>query len=118
MKIVVADEDLSPTIKRNRAENVINFSIEALKSRYTSNGKKNQRFPGLHTQPTADNSNRFKAVINPDENGNAEAELRKEIKKQDFLSMKVYGQFNKGFIIAALKDDLFIIDQHASDEKV
>ena len=118
MKIVVADEDLSPTIKRNRTENVINFSIEALKSRYTSSVKKNHRFPGLHTQPTNDNSNRFKAVINPDENSNAEAELRKEIKKQDFLSMKVYGQFNKGFIIAALKDDLFIIDQHASDEKV
>ena len=118
MKIVVADEDLSPTIKKNRIENVITFSIEALKSRYTSNTKKDKRFPGLHTPPTTDNSNRFKAVINPEENGNAEAELRKEIKKQDFLSMKVYGQFNKGFIIAALKDDLFIIDQHASDEKV
>ncbi len=31
--------------------------------------------------------------------------------------MEVLGQFNLGFIIARLHDDLFIIDQHASDEK-
>ncbi len=31
--------------------------------------------------------------------------------------MEVVGQFNLGFIIARLKDDLFIVDQHASDEK-
>ena len=27
------------------------------------------------------------------------------------------GQFNKGFIIAAFEENLFLIDQHASDEK-
>lgn len=31
--------------------------------------------------------------------------------------MKIVGQFNLGFIIARLGNDLFIIDQHASDEK-
>ena len=31
--------------------------------------------------------------------------------------MEVLGQFNLGFIIAKLDNDLFIIDQHASDEK-
>ncbi len=31
--------------------------------------------------------------------------------------MKVVGQFNLGFIIAKLDNDLFIIDQHATDEK-
>lgn len=31
--------------------------------------------------------------------------------------MEVIGQFNLGFIIARLEDDLFIIDQHATDEK-
>ena len=30
---------------------------------------------------------------------------------------QVCGQFNKGFMIAELDGDLFIIDQHASDEK-
>jgi len=31
--------------------------------------------------------------------------------------MQVLGQFNKGFIIAADGADLYIVDQHASDEK-
>lgn len=43
------------------------------------------------------------------------------IKKSDFEDMTVVGQFNLGFIIVTLqcqdKYDLFIIDQHASDEK-
>ena len=31
--------------------------------------------------------------------------------------MRIIGQFNLGFIIAELRDDLFILDQHACDEK-
>ena len=31
--------------------------------------------------------------------------------------MEIIGQFNQGFIITKHGDDLFIIDQHASDEK-
>lgn len=31
--------------------------------------------------------------------------------------MEIIGQFNLGFIIAKLDSDLFIIDQHATDEK-
>lgn len=32
--------------------------------------------------------------------------------------MRVVGQFNRGFIVAqAASGDLFILDQHASDEK-
>lgn len=52
----------------------------------------------------------------------AEAMLEMTIQKSDFLSMNVVGQFNLGFIIARKKsesgDDLFIVDQHASDEKI
>jgi DNA mismatch repair protein PMS2 len=57
----------------------------------------------------------------------AEEALSRVISKADFEQMEVLGQFNKGFIIARLRrvggertrgtDDLFIIDQHASDEK-
>jgi len=56
------------------------------------------------------------------------------IEKQDFATMDVIGQFNLGFIVArrrktvaagngqigladAVMDDLFIVDQHAADEK-
>lgn len=60
---------------------------------------------------------RFRARISPGENQAAEAELRKEISKEMFSNMDIIGQFNLGFIIAKLDSDLFIIDQHATDEK-
>lgn len=43
------------------------------------------------------------------------------VAKKDFLKMKIIGQFNLGFILCTRKlesgYDMFIIDQHASDEK-
>ncbi|CDP03504.1 unnamed protein product [Coffea canephora] len=47
----------------------------------------------------------------------ATSELERLFKKEDFERMKVIGQFNLGFIIAKLDHDLFIVDQHAADEK-
>ncbi|XP_068439286.1 mismatch repair endonuclease PMS2 [Clinocottus analis] len=60
---------------------------------------------------------RFRAKINPGENQSAEDELKKEISQEMFKEMKIIGQFNLGFIIAKLNGDIFMIDQHASDEK-
>ncbi|KAL2153365.1 hypothetical protein VTH82DRAFT_4520 [Thermothelomyces myriococcoides] len=69
---------------------------------------------------------------NPDdlEAEDAEEKLSLKITKSDFGKMRIVGQFNLGFILAvrdasSLEDDrtedaddeLFIIDQHASDEK-
>uniref|UniRef100_A0A2P2L3A1 DNA mismatch repair protein PMS1 n=3 Tax=Rhizophora mucronata TaxID=61149 RepID=A0A2P2L3A1_RHIMU len=47
----------------------------------------------------------------------ATTELERLFQKQDFGRMKVIGQFNLGFIIGKLDQDLFIVDQHAADEK-
>ncbi|GMT01332.1 hypothetical protein PENTCL1PPCAC_23506 [Pristionchus entomophagus] len=47
----------------------------------------------------------------------AEEQLRRAIRKSDFAAMEVIGQFNSGFIITKLNGHLFIVDQHASDEK-
>ena len=56
----------------------------------------------------------------------AESQLSLIINKGDFSRMRIAGQFNLGFIIATRpantsspseSDELFIIDQHASDEK-
>jgi DNA mismatch repair protein PMS2 len=47
----------------------------------------------------------------------AEQRLSLTVTKEDFMNMKIHGQFNKGFILATRKNELFIIDQHASDEK-
>lgn len=59
---------------------------------------------------------KFKSEINPVFNKKCEEELSREISKESFKDMKVIGQFNLGFIITKLEDDLFIIDQHATDE--
>ncbi|XP_050351845.1 mismatch repair endonuclease PMS2 [Nymphalis io] len=59
---------------------------------------------------------KFKSTINPVFNKKCEEELSKEISKESFKNMSIVGQFNLGFIITKLDDDLFIIDQHATDE--
>ncbi|KAJ6096516.1 DNA mismatch repair protein [Penicillium sp. IBT 16267x] len=51
----------------------------------------------------------------------AEDRLSLTVSKADFAQMRIIGQFNLGFILAVRPgddhDELFIIDQHASDEK-
>lgn len=47
-------------------------------------------------------------------NAAATAELSRQFNKADFAVMRPLGQFNLGFIIARLEQDLFIIDQHAA----
>lgn len=50
----------------------------------------------------------------------AEVKLDLKIRKEDFKKMNIIGQFNLGFILVSRRKDnreeLFIIDQHASDE--
>nr|CDS31812.1 mismatch repair endonuclease PMS2 [Hymenolepis microstoma] len=47
----------------------------------------------------------------------AQSELTTVFRREWFKDMRVIGQFNKGFIICQYQNDLFIVDQHASDEK-
>ncbi len=68
----------------------------------------------------ADGTSDVDAVVDPKAGScvdRAEEELQRVFQKDQFNAMEVIGQFNLGFIIAKLGDDLFIIDQHASDEK-
>jgi DNA mismatch repair protein PMS2 len=39
------------------------------------------------------------------------------LKKETFSELKILGQFNLGFILASYRGYVFIVDQHASDEK-
>ncbi|KAL8778476.1 MAG: hypothetical protein Q9213_007399 [Squamulea squamosa] len=59
-----------------------------------------------------------------EEEEDAERKLTLKVSKDDFSQMDIVGQFNLGFILVTrpsttskTDDELFIIDQHASDEK-
>lgn len=47
----------------------------------------------------------------------ATEELELSFDKADFCNMVIVGQFNLGFIVTRLGSNLFVVDQHASDEK-
>lgn len=81
-----------------------------------------RNFSSTYTTQSASSVERIDA-------SDAESKLPLIIAKGDFSRMKIIGQFNLGFIIAVKParrmstdsggkhDELFIIDQHASDEK-
>ncbi|OWR42288.1 putative DNA mismatch repair protein pms2 [Danaus plexippus plexippus] len=104
-KVITDKEQLGKTV---RMEVTLKTSMEQIK-KLSDTYKKNK-----------DNSKpdriRFKTKIDPVFNKKCEEELSREIEKQSFKKMKIIGQFNLGFIITRLDDDLFIIDQHATDE--
>jgi len=93
-------------ISRRKSKN-IEFSIDILRKRMQSvKMSENDKPKTLNIKFKAKN------LTSKD----AESDLDKGITKEDFLKMNVCGQFNKGFIIARLENDLFIVDQHAADE--
>ena len=96
-----------PNIFAGRKEMSVDFSMRTLKAAFGA-------------RPTAEKkigARTFRAKINPESNRDAEEELRRQVDKTMFSQMEILGQFNLGFIITKLGGDLFIIDQHASDEK-
>ncbi|KAI7797189.1 putative mismatch repair endonuclease PMS2, partial [Triplophysa rosa] len=127
------DRIFSPETKRARRDSQIKTdSLELLDSPVSIQKKTvhlqfslqelSKRIQRLQAQQREDSDKepkyrRFRATISPGENHSAEDELKKEISKDMFKEMEVIGQFNLGFIITKLKSDLFIIDQHATDEK-
>ena len=98
----------SARVFRNRKEVTVNFSMDQLRRKARTQLRENSGTVEARL---------FRAKIAPDSNSSAENELRKNISKDMFQRMEVLGQFNLGFIIAKLDNDLFIVDQHASDEK-
>ena len=81
-----------PAYKKSRTESVQSSSDASLDSVTTEAGS---------------------SLTSPD----AERTLARVLHKDDFAHMRIVGQFNLGFIICELRGDLFILDQHACDEK-
>lgn len=108
-------------------EDTISFDLEHLRRRLQQ--RRASHLPSLSDLPASGDEQLLQGagVANQDE-AQVEKALSRVIHKQDFAAMDVVGQFNLGFIIARRRtvpdvtgsdemDDLFIVDQHASDEK-
>nr|XP_043609151.1 DNA mismatch repair protein PMS1 [Erigeron canadensis] len=102
------------------------FSFEGLKKwRHQKilafQASKNKSEVSKHKRSYADATLEISQVVKEDAKARALSaatrELEKLFKKEDFGRMKIIGQFNLGFIIGKLDQDLFIVDQHAADEK-
>jgi DNA mismatch repair protein PMS2 len=101
----------------------INGSLSRIEAQIVTLRKNLQSYSASST--TEDNGGLFSAPESSEER------LSLTVSKDDFAKMRVVGQFNLGFILATrspeetthdqtattTKDELFIIDQHASDEK-
>jgi DNA mismatch repair protein PMS2 len=116
---------------------VLSFDLERLALRLAKRRKHSpaSRHPRDAFSAVRDGGVVSAAGVSNRDSALAEEALRRVISKGDFARMEVLGQFNKGFIIARLRsgetkgggaggaggagetDDLFIVDQHASDEK-
>ncbi|ELT88556.1 hypothetical protein CAPTEDRAFT_218769 [Capitella teleta] len=110
LNITFTETDQKLKLKDPRREISVPFDMNALKTTLQSHSAA-EKASQLNPCST------FRAKIDPTDNQSAEEELRREIKKESFCAMEILGQFNLGFVIARLNQDLFIIDQHASDEK-
>lgn len=105
----------------------LRFDFERLTSAWTR--LRNGRVVGAEGAPCVSSKVSADAgVANTEDNESATRALARVIEKADFANMDVIGQFNLGFIIVRRQkaaacddgdqmDDLFIVDQHASDEK-
>ena len=79
--------------------------------------RKNFKASYLIDQASCDGSRFSVRQFTVSQDEQAGEELYTKLGKSDFARMQVIGQFNSGFIIAELDSDVFIVDQHAADER-
>jgi DNA mismatch repair protein PMS2 len=105
---------LTQAVPLHEQHTTMTFSMDAFAARYAT-------YQQLQTQLPPQQGSAFDGAGVYASLQEASDVLSRTLDKQDFAHMDVIGQFNKGFILAALKKhnhhDLFIVDQHAADEK-
>ncbi|KAI9718552.1 MAG: hypothetical protein M1812_004003 [Candelaria pacifica] len=101
----------------------INTSVARIEEQMTRLNKAMRQYEQPPTKADEDTEK------DPPQTTSAEERLSLTVSKEDFARMRIVGQFNLGFILATRpshpststgptsQDELFIIDQHASDEK-
>ena len=121
-------DEVSTPARTRLADQTVAFNLHALADRWARPTKAAAAFA---RQKRHRNASRVPEAVLAGagvDAAEAEAVLARTVGKADFARMEVVGQFNLGFIIARRRaaagsdgqegqDDLFIVDQHASDEK-
>ncbi|XP_053683358.1 mismatch repair endonuclease PMS2 [Sabethes cyaneus] len=117
VKIETFDPDPIDTddLIRTNSDRIINVDMNSLTE--LLDGERELELQQANREQSCLTRLKFKSKINPSSNRAAEDELQTEISKSEFTRMEIIGQFNLGFIVVRLDQDMFIIDQHASDEK-
>lgn len=104
VKTVLLDDDDNEPITRRAVES--NATLASISDEF----KRLQ----LNEQSHNGRGGHFTAALDDEQ---AEDELKRELHKDCFKDMKIIGQFNRSFILTQLGDEIFVIDQHASDER-
>lgn len=117
------NEDVAPRGYRDEitstlptSEVTLRFDLDHVKRRWASLPSPTALKPSLAAKLAKGQTTSAAGVGNKDDQA-AAAALSRSISKSDFARMQILGQFNRGFIITMLGEDLYIVDQHASDEK-
>lgn len=109
---IIKESDIQTNIRSMKKPVDVEMVISIVMIKEKLNEKKNI------SRVSASTAKRIKYKVQMEANqSEAEKELQRELTKDSFGKMEIIGQFNLGFIITRLEDDLFIIDQHATDEK-
>lgn len=111
-ELVTVYDHNSSNMLRKREVVTVNFDLDKLRKKMCKYIQRKQCSSDKVQEISC-----FRAKISPNENRAAENELSKQVSKDMFSKMEIIGQFNLGFIITKLEEDLFIVDQHATDEK-
>ena len=126
-----ADKVIRPEIIRSETigpDITLKFNIDHVKQAWAVRPKESRG--GKLRKSALDEVLVDAGVANTDKDEKAVDALSRVIEKNDFATMDILGQFNLGFIVVRLRktiaidgsdpdemDDLFIVDQHAADEK-
>lgn len=117
------DETRSARGRESIGSGTVSFSFESMIQRRRNAKVSAETLRKNAAQPTSTSTATYASASIPNDKDapvpdvvKAASELERVFDKSDFTKMRIVGQFNLGFILATLGDDLFIVDQHASDE--
>eukprot|EP00347_Sterkiella_histriomuscorum_P000590 403375263 len=92
------------------------FELEDLDTQTVSKFSFKQRLRPKFQRSTYENHQYYHDRLMFDLNNDM---MRKKFWKKEFMRLRILGQFNNGFIIGNLnQNDIFILDQHACDERL